>query len=79
MFAYSRNNRIKQLCQCFMRTTDRFVMIRNLDTIFLPLYLKDLELRRALSYLKSLSHNGCKSVKMLDNIDIHSLFKQKLL
>lgn len=80
MFAYRRYTRIKQLCQCFMRIPHGFVMIRNQHTIFLPLYLKDLEFRRAISYLKFLRHNGRKSVKTLDigNIDIHSLFKQEL-
>ena len=80
MLANGWNSYIKKFCHSFLRTPNRFVMVDHLHTIFLSLYLKDQELRRAVSYLKLLRHNGHKSVKTLDigNIDIHSLFKQGL-
>lgn len=80
MFADCWYTHIKQLRHSLLRTPHSFITVHDLHTIFLPLNLKDQELHRAVSYLKLLRHNGRRSVKTLDigNIDIHSLFKQKL-
>lgn len=49
MLANGWDSYIKKFCHSFLRTPNRFVMVDYLHAIFLPLNLKDQELRRAIS------------------------------
>lgn len=68
MLAYGRYTHIKKLYHSFLRAPHRFVIIHNLHTFFLPLNLKDQELRRAVSYFKLLRH--CLNLITLVNIRV---------
>lgn len=70
MQPYVVSGAIKQLRHSLLCTPDTFVPEHNLHTILLPLYLKDQELRRAISYLKLLSHKVFLRYKTSINIFI---------